>query len=237
LSAKLPEVVADMNHSESTCWTVIDAASAGSPSDREAFAKYYLPSIKGYFRNRWRNSVYIHLVEDGVQDVFVECFRSDGPLARADRDRQGGFRPFLYGVVRNVALRLESRKRSAQQNVQSSIDLNAVVADEETLSVQFDRAWATSMMRQAAELQAAVAAESNEAAVRRVELLRLRFQEGLAIREIAARWNEDPATLHHEYAKARQEFKSALAKVVSFHHSGSTSDVQHECEVLLQILG
>ena len=54
-------------------------------------------------------------------------------------------------------------------------------------------------------------------AVRRVELLRLRFQSGLPIREIADRWGEDPAKVHHEYATARAEFKAALGRVMAFH--------------------
>ena len=42
-------------------------------------------------------------LEDVVQEVFVTCFKEDGPLSRADPERPGGFRAYLYGVVRNVA--------------------------------------------------------------------------------------------------------------------------------------
>ncbi len=228
-----------MSNSESTCWTMIDAAARGSTADREEFAQCYLPAIEAYLRSRWRNSSFRILVDDAVQEVFVECFRTGGPLARADRERSGGFRPFLFGVVRNVALRLEaqSREKLALRGSEESFDMGAVATDESTLSIQFDRAWARAMLRRAAQLQAKWAADSGEAAVRRVELLRLRFQEGLPIREIAARWSEDPAKLHHEYAKARKEFKMALFEVVSFHHPGSAEEVEDECGLLLEILG
>jgi RNA polymerase sigma-70 factor (ECF subfamily) len=70
-----------------------------------------------------------------------------------------------------------------------------------------------------------------------VELLRARFHEGLPIRDIARRWGTDAAALHHEYAKARQEFKAALLEVVAFHHPGSPTEVEQECANLLAHLG
>jgi hypothetical protein len=47
------------------------------------------------------------------------------------------------------------------------------------------------------------AEQSGPDAVQRVELLRLRFEEGLPIRTIAERWGVPAATLHHAYARAR----------------------------------
>jgi hypothetical protein len=70
-----------------------------------------------------------------------------------------------------------------------------------------------------------------------VELLRLRFQDGLPIREIARRWGADAAALHHEYAKARQEFQAALLEVVAFHHPGTPAEVEQACANLLTSLG
>jgi RNA polymerase sigma-70 factor (ECF subfamily) len=91
-------------------------------------------------------------------------------------------------------------------------------------------------MRQAADRQAALAAQGGEAALRRVELLRLRFYEGKPIREIARLWDLDAATLHHEYARGREEFRSALRDVIAFHHPGSPEDVDRECAQLLSLL-
>ena len=85
-------------------------------------------------------------------------------------------------------------------------------------------------------LQESRAADLGEEARRRVELLRLRFQEDLPIRDIAQRWQTEAAVLHHEYAKAREEFRSALIEVVSFHHPGSRKDAERECVELLTLL-
>jgi len=67
-------------------------------------------------------------------------------------------------------------------------------------------------------------------------LLRLRFEENLPIRTIAARWGVDAAALHHSYALARQEFRAALLAVVAFHQPGSPADVEQEATDLLRSL-
>jgi hypothetical protein len=69
-----------------------------------------------------------------------------------------------------------------------------------------------------------------------VELLRLRFHDGLPIREIARLWQADPAKLHHEYATARQEFLAALRDVVAFHHPGPSAEIDRVCADLIQLL-
>src|SRR5581483_3201874 len=141
-----------------------------------------------------------------------------GALDRADAGRVG-FRPFLAGVIRNVARQYETRRaRSREQPPPTELEL---AARDDALSRVFDRAWAAEIMRQAAERQAERATAAGPAAVRRVELLRLRFYDGLPIREIAARWQADPAKVHHEYAQAREEFRAALRGVVAFHGPGA----------------
>jgi RNA polymerase sigma-70 factor (ECF subfamily) len=71
-----------------------------------------------------------------------------------------------------------------------------------------------------------------------VVLLRLRFHDGLAIRDIAERLGEDAAKLHHEYATAREEFRTALRSVVAFHHPAApTGELDHLAAELLALLG
>jgi RNA polymerase sigma-70 factor (ECF subfamily) len=201
-----------MVQGESTCWTIIEAAAAGYTAERAAFAERYQPVVRRYLTARWRNTLHLQVLDDAVQDVFVACFQGDGILDHAERDRPGGFRAFLYGVVRNVARRLEARC-SRDQRAVGDMDFDQFPADEESQAQIFDRAWARALLREAAQRQEDHARRAGAAALRRVELLRLRFYDGLPIRAIAARWQIDAATLHHEYAKARQEFKAALAEV------------------------
>jgi RNA polymerase sigma factor (sigma-70 family) len=226
-----------MSSSELTCWTLIQAAAQGSRRERDQFAQCYLGMVRAYLQARWGSSAYKNLVDDAVQDVFLECFRSDGALCRAEPDKSGTFRAYLYGVVRNVALRIESRQAAerARQHAGAS-DVDGVVSDESTLSQVFDRAWAKSIMRQAGERHEELARAAGESAERRFELLRLRFEEELPIREIAGQWNIDAAVLHREYRKAREEFRAALLEVVRFHHPGSDAEVDREAAALLALL-
>src|SRR2546421_635090 len=109
-------------------------------------------------------------------------------------------------------------------------------ADEASQSRLFDRTWARAVMEEAARLQRERAAERGPEAVRRVELLRLRFEENLPIRTIAERWGVDPAHLHHAYAVARQEFRAALLEVVAFHQPGGPAELGQEAARLLKAL-
>jgi RNA polymerase sigma factor (sigma-70 family) len=221
----------------STCWTVIEGAAVGRPEDRDTFARRYLPVVRAYFAARWRGPALSGEVDDAAQEVFVDCFRDDGALARADRSRDGGFRAFLFGVTRNIALRCERAR--AQRRVgpsDSSFDPDTVAASDESLSDVFDRAWAKSLLRQAGARQKEVASVDGDAALKRVELLRLRFEECLPIREIAVRWRVDASHLHREYARAREEFRESLREIVAFHHPGAKAHVDAECARLLDTI-
>ena len=227
-----------MAHADSTCWTIIQAAAAGSPGDRAAFALRYDPIVRAYLTHRWRTSSCQDDIEDTVQEVFVECFKQNGVLDRAEPGRPGGFRALLYGVVQNIALRQEMRMaRQREQQPPSGMNLEEIQGDEESLSRAFDQAWAIALVREAAEVHERRARDAGAAALRRVELLRLRFQENLPIRDIAQRWQTDPAGLHHEYARARKEFKEALREVMAFHHPGSPVVLEQECAKLLALFG
>src|SRR5262249_57556727 len=97
------------------------------------------------------------------------------------------------------------------------------------------RVWAKARLRGAARRQAERARGAGPDAERRVELLRLRFHEGLPIREVARLWQADAARLHHEYARARQEFKAALLEVVAFHRPGNPDQPHPESTPLLPL--
>jgi len=64
-----------MSTPESTCWTVIRAAAAGSPAERAELARRYLGVVRAYLAARWRGSDLRADLDDAVQEVFVECFR------------------------------------------------------------------------------------------------------------------------------------------------------------------
>lgn len=237
--------------SETTCWSLIHGAATGDRVARDEFARLYHPVVLGFLRSRWAKNLKSFDLDDALQDVFVDCFKPDGALQRWEAGRDGGFRGFLYGIVRNVALRHEQKRRNT---VSIEVDYES---DQTGVEKAFDRAWARSIMKEAARLMAEHAevadghvADANartsksdvesgvvSRAMRRVQLLKKRFNENLPIREIASQWGVDPVWLHHEYAIARKEFHTCLLQLISFHNPQATPlENQQACRDLLALL-
>lgn len=226
-----------MDHA-STCWTVIHAAAAGSRDDGEEFALRYRPVIAAFLATRWRRPSNDERVQDAVQEVFLECFKTGGVLEHMAGAPAESFRSFLFGVVRNVAKRHESRSaRLRRAAPPTETPLDERVDDETSMSRAFDRAWANAILVEAAALQRCQAEQGDAAARRRVELLRLRFGEDRPIRAIAQAWNLDAAVVHQQYRTARREFRRALLEVMGFHHPGAPSRARRELRSLLAVLG
>jgi len=226
-----------MSGGYSTRWSVIHGAAQGNKSDRDEFARRYEGVVHAYLGARWRESPMLQDVDDAVQEVFVNCFREGGVLARVERDRPGGFRAYFFAAIRNVARvfeRKHGRERVSPAPTSSAMD--RVPADDESIGSALDRAWAQALVNEAREYQAEWARDQGPDAQQRVELLHLRFGEGMPIRDIARLWEAEPAHVHHEYAKARKEFKTALLEVTAFHHPGSQEEVELECARLLEIV-
>jgi RNA polymerase sigma-70 factor (ECF subfamily) len=218
-----------------TCWTLIRAASAGDARARDDFAQRYGGVLRDFFCARWACGPQSGDVDDAAQDVFVRCFKAGGVLDRAEQERPGGFRAYLRGVARNVAREHEIRiAHRTGDGAESKLD--DLRDGDDSASRAFDRSWAREVMRQARELMLARAQAAGERARRRVQILQLRFEEGLPIREIARRWGVDAADVHHEYATARQEFRRALAQVAAFYVTGPPERIEQECEQLLALL-
>lgn len=174
-------------------------------------------------------------LDDAVQEVFLLCFGDRSVLTGADPRR--GFRKFLYGVARNVARNMERTLARRARNVPGAdVDPHGLPAADPALSRIFDREYARSIMQEAAETMAAQARSAGGEAPRRVELLRLRFEEGLPIRDIARLWAADPDALHRQYAKASREFKAALRDVVGLAERCAPDRLEAECDRLLRML-
>lgn len=237
-----PNAGNDARPGADTSWHLVRRAAADDGEGRSVFASHYLPVIRSYLRARWAGGPLIGRVDDAVQDVFLECYRDGGVLHRADEGRRVAFRAFLFGVIRNVALRFEGDLRGERQEVRAStIFLQALPGREASLSRVFDDAWARSLMVQAGELQRRWAESKTgaaaRAAAREIELLELRFQDGLPVRKIAAQWGQDAQSVHRLYQKARQTFHECLRAVVRAQMSSQTSEgVDRECERLFRLV-
>lgn len=221
-----------------TCWTMLSGAADGNRSCASEFDARYRPPISDFFRRRWSRSAALHEIEDATQEVLFECLRQGGAVGRAQEVSARGFRPYLFGVCQNVARRFEERLARRGPVVDALAQPSSMApAMEETPEVEFDRAWARNIVRLAREAFEAEARASGPPRIRRSEILRLRFFDGVPIRTIAKQWEEDPARLHHEYAKARAEFRTALEGVLRHESPGGTVDLESELSDLMVHLG
>jgi RNA polymerase sigma factor (sigma-70 family) len=218
-----------------TSWTLIHGAAGCDQDARTLFVERYMPIVRTYLGARWRGKPYLVDLEDAVQEVFLQCFQDDGALERVDPAR-GSFSSFLYGVTRRVAQSFETKKaRLLNRERPGSFHPDEMAIDETSLSLIFDRAWAMSIVREAGDSNRARAEAEGGDRLRRLELLRLRFHEGMPIREIAEMWEEDPKRVHWAYARAREEFKDALCEVL--HHRGSAkASIDAECKHVFSLL-
>jgi RNA polymerase sigma factor (sigma-70 family) len=211
-----------------TVWAVIDRVQRGDGEARNLFAHRYEPVVRAYLVARWSGTALLGDVDDALQEVFLQLL--DGALERVDPERP--FRAFLFGVARIVALRTEERRARDRSVGLDSEHAGAIESGDDAASVVFDRAWAETLVQEAKALQAENAA-GDEAATQRVELLELRFGEGLPVRAIARRFGEEPDRVHRQYTQARLDFLRALREVVRRHHAGAEGDLDAECSRLL----
>lgn len=219
---------------QETCWTLLRDAAGGNGDARAEFSELYLPAVRSTLEARWRGRPEQNEVDDAVQEVMLECLRADGVVDRALERAENGFRAFLYGAIRNVALRTEKRRAAARDQPRSAtFHADGHESPETSLSDLFDRQWAHALMREAGKRFRQRADENGGEARRRVELLELRFTEGLPIRDIAKRWDEDPARVHHAYARARDEFRQALREALEHHLPRGAGDLDGELERVL----
>lgn len=220
----------------STCWTLIRDAARGSATSRDDFATRYQPVVRAYLAARWGGGPMSGEVDEALQEVFVECLKHGGALEKAPA-LQGEFRAFLLGVTRNVARRLEERAAHRLDAPGSeTFHPDELDRGEERQSVAFDRAWARVVVAEARERMAHLAAGGEADARRRVELLRLRFQEGRSIADIARSWGVGADELQRAYTKACREFEAALREVVLDHHPGNLEGVGRRCRELRALL-
>ena len=216
-----------------TCWALIRAA-AGQRDECEEFGRRYTPIVRRVLTARWRGSALAAEVEDAVQEVLMACFREGGALERTDH-LTSGFRAYLFGITRNIALSFERARARRLARVRPGPTPDAV-SWESGLARVFDREYARALVRESMDTMAKRAGLQGAAAQRRVELLRSRHEEGLPIREIATTWQADPAKLHLEQQKAIREFRSAFREVVGLSERCSRIDIDRECERLLNLL-
>jgi RNA polymerase sigma-70 factor (ECF subfamily) len=217
---------------DTTCWSVVLGAAAGEAWDRETFSRLYAPVIKSYLAARWRVPFDAPEVDDATQEAFLQIFKPQGALGNLEPDRAGGFRAFLFGIVRNVALMTErsDRRRRARVQTESALVGEPHDGGDQSCDRVFDRAWVAAIAREAKELMAR-RARSKPSQKHIPALLELRYAEGLPPREIAKRLGLETAQVYEGLRRAKEEYRTALLDVLSAHNPGvSREDLLRRCQ-------
>jgi DNA-directed RNA polymerase specialized sigma24 family protein len=226
-----------MTDADTTSWQLVEGAAAGSGSARAEFAHRYGAMIRRQLERRWRQEPLRQQIEDALQEVFVECLKPHGALVRAEQARGIGFRRFLGAVVSNVAARVETRLARQHRRHPGSPSPESAPASQTSMAQHVDRAWALGVMREAVEEQERRATAIGAKALLRLKLLRLRFEEGRSIPEVAALWNLPATHVHHQYAKARQDFLKALLVAVERRFPEATrEELEERARQLVELL-
>ena len=108
-----------MTHDPPTCWTLLREVVAGDTVARERFARSYEPVVRSYLAARWRGTTRLPQLDDAVQDLFVECFRTGGILTKIDEGHAGGFRAFAMSDVGSASHTTRSAARPASSSPRS----------------------------------------------------------------------------------------------------------------------
>lgn len=200
-----------------TSWSLIELAASGDAVGREEFARRYDPVVRSVICARWKLSREHADVDDATQEVFVRCFRENGPLARADRQRPQGFRAYLYGIVRNVTAEAERREGSRREVTGDQTEqLKAAESREAALSQVFERAWHRLILQETAELLDRRATGPRRVAAQ--SALHLRMHGGVKPAEIATRLGIEVSVVYELIREAKAQYRAAFLEVMASHY-------------------
>ena len=131
--------------------------------------------------------------------------------------------------------RVATRHRRLRLQPQEALD--CIDSSDASQSQVFDRAWARLVVREAYDTLIADGGTCPDA-LRRLQVLRLRYQEGLPPREIARRLAiADVRAVYQMLSTGRTQFRRALTAVMrSYNPSASPSEIERYCRDLLGLL-
>ena len=124
---------------ELTSWALVGLAGTSHCAARAEFASRYDKFVRRVLAKRWLGSPYRIYFDDAIQEVFVECFKSGGVIAKANPEQGASFRTLLFRVTTHVAARFERNHFRDSQTV-SVDDANLEsLHDDESAFAQITR--------------------------------------------------------------------------------------------------
>jgi RNA polymerase sigma-70 factor (ECF subfamily) len=211
---------------QTTMWSTIARARAGSPDALGSLLTRYRAPILEYLRQQGLSEAD---AEDVTQEVFLQVCR-DGFLDKADKAK-GRFRTLLLRVTQHV-LASEFRKRYAQKRggARPAIPIEeiqeTVVAPEE--EDRFNAAWARNLIALGFER---LKKESARVKAPYLEALVMRYLEDRPYAEIAAKLGCKESDVNNYLYLGKIRLKKHLADLAS-EYSSSPEEHEEEIELL-----
>lgn len=222
-----------MSRFEPTSWSVVLGAAAGDHPKREEFSRRYESIVRGYLSFRWSVHKTHSSVDDGVQEVLLECLKPNGALARLDRSKTTDFRGFLYGVTRRTAIVIERRRRrESRDRSPDTATVLRIERDVRTLSAVFDRTWTQMLCAEALSMCRERLAQLQDGPLKS-RCLQMRYLEDLPPREIARELGADITLVYEALKRAKELYEACLLEVLASYQPGATrAELIRKCEEL-----
>lgn len=193
-------------------WQEALAAARGDAAARAVFWLHHVRRIHAWLWLRWRHGTLRSSIDDATQEVYLECFRPGGAFAHFDPARaHHGVLPFLHAVVRNVAQRFErSRRRERAHQIDYAVEHTTFADAPLTTSgdATIDRE------RLAAALDHLDDGDPEPGGPHSLRtFVRLHFEEGRPVREIARAWQAPPTLVHELRRRACRRLRACLRRI------------------------
>ena len=210
-------------------WALVGLIGENVPDAAREFAFRYDRFVRRVLTKRWLGTIYRTHFDDAVQDVFVECFKPGGVLAKADSSRGGAFRSLLFRVTCNVAARYERNHNRDLRLI--SKELTDTHGEDSGAFLQITREEVAEVVSEALRrMSQHTAVEVRE----RAQLLIQHSCDGQKIIHLAGGDTETAERLHRQHSKAKREFQTFLSEVIQSHYRAPPEDVE---TILKELLG
>jgi RNA polymerase sigma-70 factor, ECF subfamily len=165
-------------------------AQEGHPDAFRVLFERHVSSIRRFLRDLLRDTT---AADDATQEVFARVHAQLARLGSSDR-----FRPYIFGIARNVAF--ESKRLKSHEVFDEEAVPDAVLPSPDPEGLLLDR-----------ELEKCFSEALGQLSPHRRAALALRLDHGLPYEEIAAAMGWSVPTVKNEIHRARLKLRAAMA--------------------------
>jgi len=212
---------------QTTLWSAISRAKAGSREALESLLARYRPPVFEYV---CRRGIPAQDAEDVVQEVFLEICQED-LLRNADREK-GRLRSLILRITQNVlASRFRKQYRLKRGGGRKALPLEEVAQEES--EDRFNELWARNLLRIGLQR---LGRQATRCKVPYHEVLLWKYLDGLSYEQIGERLKCTSKDVDNYCYQGKQMLKRILTELAR-EYSSSPEEHDAEIELLRRYLG